>query len=432
MVDVRPFQGFYCNSDFMDPTDFISPPYDKIPDELAKDLYAKHNNFIHIVLGKQDPSDTKTNNRYTRAHDLLKEWTSNEHITASPAPCFYLYRQNFQYQDRMIKRDGLIALLKIEELGKGKVFGHERTLAGPKEDRFKLLKATAANFGQLFMLYDDADRRIEPIFDQCSQAQPLLSARDENNITHTIWVIDGDDHINAICQCLRDKSLVVADGHHRYETSVMYRDEQRRVLGDPGDELPSDFTMVTMVNTYAKDLLVLPTHRLVRDVTVSFEGFCDRLKPFFEKQCQWSLQDADLISQIQEFLNTHQDHHAFVVCHGVSGKAVGLTLNPAQKDRLAAGPDIKKLDVSILHEKILKDILGITEEVLRVGSHVGYVRDIAEGIKKITKGTYHYLLCMNPSDVHDVVRVAQSGERMPQKSTDFYPKFYSGLIFRKM
>jgi uncharacterized protein (DUF1015 family) len=423
----------------------VSPPYDVINSELQKQLHeASDYNIAHIIKGKKFQEDDKENNEYTRAAQLLDEWIVKGVLKQENMPSIYVLAQDFEIQGQQKTRAGFIALIKLEEMcastnAGGECFGvhqHEETLPKDIEDRLNLLRATKANFGLIFSIYTDNERLIDVILEKKMAEEPLVKMTDDDGITHRLWSISDENDITKIQEVMESKYIIIADGHHRYKTALQYSKEH------PEDE-GAQYRMLAFVNTMNKGLVILPTHRLIQGV----DGFdakelLNKLSENFTVEEFGDEGDArhTMFSKMESHFT--KGEHAFgLYCR--DGRYYLLVLKDESKMDIIQNRSKawKQLDVTILHKLILEDILGIDKEKLAAGtitggSYVEYIKAIGDAvdwsIKKVDQNGYQAVFFMNPTKVTEVEEVATNHETMPQKSTFFYPKVYTGLVINKL
>ncbi len=403
MARIYPFQPYRYSSAAGPLAHLVTQPYDKIsPDMRARYLALSPFNLVRIILGERFESDSASNSAYTRAADFLKNWTERGVLAREAEPCFFAYFQDFCVPDtgERLSRRGFIGLGAVEDYSAGVVHRHEQTLSGPKKDRLELLRHTHAHFGQIFMLYADPEGRIDQRLSESTQVKPSAAVTDEYGAEHRLWKIADRDAIDAIASLMADKKLLIADGHHRYETALAFRDENPGLAG-------ASRVMMTFVNMHSPGLKILATHRLVSGLE-DFDG-------------SGFLRHAGNTFAIEQVAQLQQ------VPEGAIGAAIGDKLYLL---RVKNATD--RLDVPILHEMILRDILGISEEAVRAEKNLRYVRGLDKAIEAARRGEAQIAFLLRPTAIEDVARVSFSGGVMPQKSTDFYPKLLSGLTIYKI
>ncbi len=406
MADVAPFKPYRFSSKAGRLADLVTQPYDKITRDMQRRYLAlSPYNLVRIVLGERFAGDSATDNVYTRAAAHLREWIAGGILEREPARAFYAYFQTFEDPDtgECLTRKGFIGLGAVEPYSAGVIHRHEHTHMAPKEDRLELLRSTRAHFEQLFLLYPDPAGEVDAILDRAAaESEPLGEVTDEYGAEHRIWRVAEPDRVSAIRLAMRPKKLVIADGHHRYETALAFRQE-RPDLED------ARWAMMTFVNMDAPGLRVLATHRLL-DAPAPAD-FADRLRARFR------VREAGSVDVLRR---AWAEPHPALYRIGVAFPSGEVLL--VEADRPQGG-----LDVAFLHEKILGEMLGIGEEDVRQERGIRYVRGADVAREAVRSGDAKLAFLLEPVSVADVARVSFSGGVMPQKSTDFYPKLLSGL-----
>ena len=428
MAEIIPFQALRYDPQQVKLEDVLTQPYDKITPAMQSRYYdLSQHNLVRIILGKSGETDTPEFNAYTRAAEYLHDWRSAGILKQDAEPCFYLYSQTFTVPGTrdLAERRGLIALGRIQDYSDGVVFRHEQTLAKPRADRLNLLKATKAHFGQIFMLYSDPEAALEKLLGKKVDDDPDTSVLDEYEVLHRIWRISDPTLIKGIQQIMDDKKLLIADGHHRYETALAYRDERRKAAasGEPG--APYEFVMMTLVPMESRGLVILPTHRIVHGLA-SFdrEHMLEAAKRYFD------IERIDLRTESRSattLLEEAGENGTSFVAVTRQGPYLMRAKKRAVQEALSNVSDRQReLDVVQLHKLLLERILGISEEAIRNQEHVKYERDAFEAISWVRQGA-NVAFLMNAARIQQVSDIAFGGEVLPQKSTDFYPKLLSGL-----
>lgn len=428
MARIHAFRGVRYNPDVVgEMSDVVTLPYDRIYDENQRRYYdADPHNIVRIVKGRAEPGDDGES-VYRRAGDALREWQASGALTRDVEPSLYVYHQHYHFDGETLVRKGFIALGSLEP---ERVHAHERTLRGPKEDRLRLLRATEANFGHIFMLYSDPERRADRALDVAIEGrEPTVRARDEFGNDHLVWQVVDPEIIAQVQEALADKDLYIADGHHRYETAVNYMQECRDRGWSPAATESFDARMMTLFNLDEPGMSIRPIHRLIHDV----EGF--DLSAFLEAAAEdFHVDEATSFDAVRDRLVSDRDRHAFGLY--VDGRFAVLTLRDEaiMETRIAeeVSADWKRLDVSILHTAIFDRLLGIDAAALEEQRNITYTVDPEAGIAAVDRGEQQALFLLNPTRADEVRRVADHGERMPQKSTDFYPKLLTGLVLSTM
>jgi len=431
MAHVAPFRALRYDSAQVDLAAVVTQPYDKITPEMQDRYYAASpHNLVRIILGKRQPADNSANNSYVRAASLFYDWRRQGIFRQDSRPSIYVYIQRFLIPgtETALERRGVIALGRIEDYSANIVFRHEQTLAKPKADRLDLLRATRAHFGQIFMLYSDPAQEIESALPATSQ--PDICVQDEYGVLHQLWSCSDSEVIEFFRARMRARKLIIADGHHRYETALAYRNERRAAStgqqSSSADSTPHDWVMMTLVNLEAPGLVILPTHRVVHGLPAfSADVLRENAKSLFSvEDVDPAIDDARARGILREAgrsgtaLLAVTASRAFLLdrpTSALSGSLAGLSLRQ------------QSLDVVQLHKCLLEGVLGVSEEAIRNQTNVRYVRDAGEALARVREGAADVAFLMNPVRLHQVRDLALAGEVLPQKSTDFYPKLLSGL-----
>jgi len=409
MADIFPFQPYRYTDAAGRLADLVTQPYDKISPEMrARYLSLNPYNLVRIILGERQPSDNATANVYTRAAGHLKDWIARGVLARDPEPCLFAYFQDFCVPDtgERFSRRGFIGLGAVEDYSAGVVHRHEQTLAGPKQDRLELLRHTRAHFGQIFMLYPDPEREIDRQLEACAQRSADASVVDEFGAEHRLWKIAGPSEIASIRRLIAGKKLLIADGHHRYETALAFRNENPGLAG-------ASRVMMTFVNMHATGLKILATHRLVSGLAHFDAG------EFLQSAgAGFHVEEVSSVEQLQSLWRKAP--------RGTIGVAVGKKLY-----LLRLRQPSERLDVPVLHEALLGGVLGIDDEAVRTEKNLRYVRGLDKAVEAARRGEGQVAFLLRPTAIGDVARISFSGGVMPQKSTDFYPKLLSGLTIYK-
>lgn len=429
MADIRPFRALRYNLGRLSAAQVVTQPYDKISPAMQERYYAVSPfNLVRIILGRHESGDNTLKSVYTRAAEYGRKWRQEGVLQQDRAPSIYTYSQIFVAPSgSTFERRGFIALGRVEDYSAKVVYRHEQTLAKPKADRLELLRATRTHYEQLFLLYEDSSQ-IDSLL--ATSAQPTIDVVDEYGVTHRVWQISDPAVIASVQKEMSDKKLVIADGHHRYETALNFRNEERAAskAGDP--EAPYEFVMMTFVNMNDPGLLVLPTHRVVHSLSsFSAEEFLKAVGELFQvKEVDASI-DASAAADL-----LHQKGSDGTAVVAVTSNRAFLLHSPkpaALKYVTDLSVRQRSLDVVQLHKCLLEGVLKLSEESIRDQQNLSYVRDASEAIAAVRGQTAgkkaDIVFLMNPCPVLKVRDVALAGEVMPQKSTDFYPKLLSGL-----
>ena len=425
MAEIVPFKALRYDPDQVRLDDVVTQPYDKINPEMQSRYYElSPYNLVRIILGRAGDTDTETFNVYSRAAEYLHDWRASGVLRQDAEPSIYYYCQTFTIPGTrdVTERRGFIALGRIHDYADSVVFRHERTLAKPRADRLNLLRNARAHFGQIFMLYNDPDGQVERMLS--SDADPDVSVLDEYEVLHRVWRVSDQGIVSSVQQFMRDRRLLIADGHHRYETALTYRDEQR-AAGNNAPNAPHEYVMMTFIPMESRGLVILPTHRVVHSLdNFDREQFLENAGRFFD------IDRIDLRSESRSattLLNEAGENGTSFVAVTRQGPYLLRAKKRAVSESLADLPARQReLDVVQLHRVLLEKVLHISEEAVRNQQNVKYERDAFEAISLVRQGA-NVAFLMNPARINQVSDVAFSGDVLPQKSTDFYPKLLSGL-----
>lgn len=426
MATVRPFRGVMYNQKKVgNLDDVVTPPYDVIS-PADQQAYYDHNpyNTVRLILPMEDGSVNPTA-KYESSSSFLNQWLSEGILVRDDEPALYAIRQQYEINGEVKQRLGFTCLVKLEDYSQGTVLPHENILAKPMDDRLNMLRFTKSNYDSVFGLYSDEE--TQHILETAIHSAPDVSATDKDGVLCELWRISDCVVVQVIVKALAKKSILIADGHHRYAAALAYRDEMRETAGSINEEAPYEYVMMTLVSLDDPGLVVLPTHRMIRNLE-SFDApaFITQLSEHFEI----SEVAPDALTQSVETL--FSKGHAFGLCIGQ--KAYTVMLKPdAKPEELITTPSsaaLKNLDVTLLHSLILERYLGIGSKQMSAQSNLTYTRSVDEAIRLVDEGTYQMAFLMNPTRVSEVRAIAASGEKMPQKSTFFYPKLLAGMIIR--
>jgi uncharacterized protein (DUF1015 family) len=446
MAQVRPFRAFRYNPERAPFDRVLTQPYDKISPAMQEKYYAADpHNLITIEKGRVLPRDSAQSNVYTRAAAALQDWIGKNVVVQDPAPSFYAYTQEYTVPgtDERRTRRGFIGAGKLEDYSVGVVFRHEQTLSGPKADRLELLRHTRTHTGQLFMLYSDAERRVDAILAEAeSGSAPATELRDEYGVVHRLWVVAEAERVAAIQKAMADQKLVIADGHHRYETALNYRNERRNQAGGTDPDAAYEFAMMTFINTRSEGLTILPTHRVAANLhDFSWPSVRRYLEPWFTAEAFSFRSEGEQAEARGKFLHclneTREQRSIGVYPAAEDGKRAYyvLTLRPGA-DLAPLLPNVsplqRQLDVVLLHEGILEPALGITPLAVTSEKNLTYEREASAALEAVDSGAAQIAFLLNACDVEQVMRIATAGEVLPQKSTDFYPKLLSGITMYRV
>lgn len=414
----------------------ICPPYDVIDPAEQEELHKRHPwNVVRLELGEEFPGDDQQENRYTRAARFLQDWRSKGVLVRDPSPALYLYHHHFQGPNgHRLTRRGLVALLYLEPLEGGVVFPHEKTFLKHKEDRLELLRACRAQFNPVFSIFPDPECQVMPLLEPPNR-EPEMTVEDGYGVKHLIWSLNEESFIREVMRSMEGKPIFIADGHHRYETSLAYK---RQMAQESDPPAPSNWTLMYLAPMEDPGLVIFPTHKLVQGIPdFDPEAFLSDLRRHFQLQeIPFSPQGESAARAMLARRMKELRHDGWAVGMALGGRQAYWILRSKEdgcgSPMLSSVPEcLRELDVTILHELILKARLGI--DVGGKGqSHLIFSHDLNQALDLATSGRIQAAFLMNPVPVSALMRAAASGCKMPQKATYFYPKLLSGLLLRTM
>ncbi|MDD4767392.1 MAG: DUF1015 domain-containing protein [Desulfotomaculaceae bacterium] len=476
MAVIIPIKGLRYNPRKVENmADVVTPPYDVI-DITAQEHYYRRSpyNIIRLECGKLLSGDNEKDNRYTRASDDYQDWLREDVLIREEKPAIYLYEQEFTAGGENKIRSGIICGFKLETYEKGIILPHEETIPKHKADRLELMRACRSNFSPVFSLYTDRENRVVTALKNAVKGTPPeINFTDDSGESHSMWVVTDPDAIGEAQRIMADKRIFIADGHHRYETALNYKRERETSAGDgeettvsaasscsstPGGAVSSltefepayNYVMMTLVNIYDPGLVVLPTHRLIRNVeSLDINCLIDQIKENFAvdeydlkpdkgnfQQLLDLMEKRGLGEQSSDETQNGEGRRHVSGLYAGNNKFYLLTLRedldlsqmmPAEKS-----PAWQKLDVSILHTLIIEKFLGICGELRARADHITYTREEEGALEAVDRGEYQLAFFLNPTLVEEVTAIAGQGEKMPQKSTFFYPKLITGLVINQL
>jgi len=441
MANIIPFRGIFYNQEkIKELSRVVAPPYDVISGEAQERYYEMSQyNVIRLILGKDFPGDNEANNRYTRAGQFFQSWLEEGILIRDESPSIYLLEEEYELESdifgevetltgkgKIINRRGIIALAQLEDFSKGIVRPHEATMAEPKRDRLNLLRVCRANFSQIFTIYEDPKNRIDTLWKEKRNEAPLIDIINGENIRHRLWRIDDQRSLNWIVGGMRDRKLAIADGHHRYESALEYRNELResnpRHTADEG----YNYVMSYFVNMENIGLKIFPIHRAIRN----FQGFERKslivgVREYFDVKMVTSLKE--LLGQMK---NEKARHRIGMYTGGNEFYLLSLKEEVITEGFMRGRAEIfRQLDAVILHNLIIENVLAISPE--SQGS-ITYSEKINETVANVRDGSHCVAFFLRPIKVSEFKAIVEAGEIMPKKSTYFYPKLLSGLIINKI
>jgi uncharacterized protein (DUF1015 family) len=413
MAQISPFQPYRYASKAGNLNDLVTQPYDKItPVMQQRYLHASPYNLVRVILGPKQPGDNETDNVYTRSSRFFHEWIDKGILVKDAKPAFYAYFQEFTvpFTGEKLVRKGFIGLGPVEDYEAGIVHRHEQTLTGPKKDRRQVLDHTRAHFGQIFMLYPDPECRIDAILDKAATQKQAAEVRDEHDTIHRLFAITDPAAILDIQKIMADKKLLIADGHHRYETALAFRKDHPE-LED------AKKVMMTFVNMHSPGLRVLATHRVLNGLP-NFDpnGFLKKAEQNF------TVRKVENVEAVKKIF-AKPDASKIRIGVAIEGEESAWLM---ERDRNGG------LDVKALHEDLIEKALGVGEEAVRDEKHVKYMRGIEPAVERVVNGEAQIAFLLEPTTVQQTADTSFAGGVMPQKSTDFYPKMLTGMTIYRL
>ncbi|HEV2014008.1 MAG TPA: DUF1015 domain-containing protein [Candidatus Dormibacteraeota bacterium] len=443
MASVRPFQGVLYDPHRVDLSQVVAPPYDVISPADQRRYYEQDpHNVVRLIAGDVRPSDTPEDNKYTRAAGFFRQWLAEGVLQREMGACLYLYRHQFTdpINGEARSRLGILGVVELEPFGRG-VLPHEQTHARAKADRLSLTRAVVANLSPVFALYEDPQSAVRPIVAPAMTAPPRLSIMSEDGDQHTVWSLSGARRFSELADVFNASPLYIADGHHRYETALNFRSNQRQAHPEAPPDAAFNYVLMLLVDVRDPGLIILPTHRVVHD----FEGFDagELLRRLGERhRVVPRANQASLLAAMQERTAGHRIGMVFPPTPSPSG---GISPSPlagegrgggswftVDVDPATGADPVSQLDVSILHREILERQLGLQQAELEQERYLSYSRDAGAVLRRVESGAAQAAFLLRPPAVSDVVQVARAGQVMPQKSTYFFPKPASGIVFNPL
>ncbi|UCD55338.1 MAG: DUF1015 domain-containing protein [Candidatus Omnitrophota bacterium] len=412
MAEIKPFRGILYNREKIDIAKVITPPYDVISPSMQNRFYQRdEHNIIRLILGKAENNNTSKSNRYARARVLLDRWMKKKFLVKDGKPAIYIYTQEYLYKGKKRTRLGFIALMKIEDPKESGILPHEYTLDKPKADRLNLIVKTKANLSPIFSLFQDKKNQINKLLKHFIKSKDPLFTIEADGVIHKFWRMNNKYAINSIKKYMRDKKIFIADGHHRYEVALAYRNKMRRNL--KSFKKPMDYVMMYFSNLSERgSLTILSTHRVVKNIN-----------QFDEKKIKLKLRKYFYIKN----LTKQEDLLECLEKTEKKKRVFGMYMGKKRFYLLTSKETRPKFDVTVLHDLIINEILGVKNRA----SSIKYIRNEEDAIRLIDKGDYKIAFFLRPTRVHQMKAVAEKGQMMPQKSTYFYPKLLTGLVINK-
>ena len=426
---VLPFRPYiYDVRSAGDIKNLTAPPYDVISKELQDDLYGRSEyNIVRLEFGKEEGGDGGAENKYKRAALLFNEWISKGILKKEDKDSIYIYVQKFTADNVSYERIGFLSLFRLPETKEnGSIYGHEATLSKPKEDRFKLMEAANANFSPIFSVFEDKNSGVLNILKKSMEdgaAEKLFDFTDDNGIINVLYRLGGEAVIAHIQSAMAHKPAYIADGHHRFETCINYRDYVKKE-GLDKKGINADFCLMYFAPSNQDGLVILPTHRGIKGKNINIENLLESIKDNF------GYKETNFDDLLNENKKSGKNSVSFGFAHK-SGRAFILSFRKGGGNKENASP-LEGLDVSVLQEHILKKALGITQEEIDAQKYLVYEKDQQKALEKVKRGDLEAVFFMNPTKIEDVIKIASLNLRMPQKSTYFYPKIISGLVINPL
>lgn len=426
MAVIKPFRGMRYNTENAGKiSELCCPPYDII-DEKQRLSYISQNeyNVIRLELPKEGE------NPYANAKDILDMWKDKGVLVCEDKPAIYIYEEEFTAYGQRKSIKGIIARVQLEEFSKGIILPHEFTLSKAKEDRFNLMKATNCNFSQIYALYMDSEHTTLKTIDEQSDCASALEFTDDDNVTHRLWIVTDEEVIAKLVSDFSDRKLYIADGHHRYETALNYRNYCRENgISKVGD--PQDFQMIYLVDMEHPGLVVFPTHRLVRDLPdFDKEKVLDGCREYFDVTQYSGTENME--SELAKQYDAGKKAFGFYCGNGEWYMLVLKNIEVMSEMLPDLSQPSQQLDVSVLHTLVLEKIFGIDKENMANQINLTYTKFFSEAVSAVDGKKAQCSFVLNPTRVTEIRDVAAAGEKMPQKSTYFYPKMITGMVMNDL
>ncbi|MFA7255085.1 MAG: DUF1015 domain-containing protein [Candidatus Omnitrophota bacterium] len=426
-LDFQPFKAWRYDAKSVKISSVLAPPYDVISPEKQKKLYENSPfNCIRLILNKKDPADTDQSNSYTRARDTFQDWQKKGVLIQEKEPCYYVYRQTFKdpVTQATKNRFALLGRVRLEPFEKGIIVPHEKTLRGPKEDRMRLLRTVQTNFSPAFGLYKDKGFEVRSMIQDPMNSSPIFEAEDDDKIVHTLWAIEDPDIIAKLHKALQSKKVYIADGHHRYETALEYARLQREEKHSADMVLfPFDYMYMALVSFDDPGFIVLPTHRILTKLGMDGGEALRRLGEYFK------IEKVSLEKLKEMTASYDQEGKIFGMVLSEGCFLLTMVDKEKAKARMVQGkPDVwYDLNVNVLAHLIFVELLGLTED--RWEAVLKFEHTVDGAVAPLQKGEAEAVFLLQPPKVEMLEKMGAVNERMPQKSTYFYPKLATGLVF---
>jgi uncharacterized protein (DUF1015 family) len=440
MAEIIPFRALrYDPHRIPDLAQVVTPPYDVISPEAQDRYYARHpHNVVRLVLAKPETPGAPGGSRYARAAATYAAWRREGILRRDPTPAIYLYEQEFSAgQTSRLRRRGLLALVRLHEYAEQVILPHERTFSRHKDDRLQLMRACPANLEAILGFYPGSNQAIGALLDRYMDTDPVVRLVDEEGVGHRLWLVEAPPEVATLCAALRDRPVVIADGHHRYETALTFRNERRSQNPTPAAAARhrlEDFVLMNLVPSDDPGLVILPTHRVIRRRPARSETALTETLARHFRTVPFPLDAANPLPSLQAALaDLARREGVGIACAFYTGGREILVMeltDPTVPQAFVAegrAPAYAELDVAVLHRLLVEEILGIPQAT-QTDDSIQYTRDASLALAAVSSGEAAAALFLNPPRVEQVQAIAMAGERMPQKSTFFFPKVLSGLI----
>lgn len=439
MAEVKPFKGILYNTKHIDDlAQVIAPPYDVISSDYQDDLYRRHpHNVIRLILGKSEPEDTDTNDLYKRSANHFKKWLADDILVRDTTEVFYLTNVEFSVEDRRVTRYGIIGLVRLEPFDKGIVLPHEHTFSKVKSERLNLMKHCRANFCSIFGLYSDTEGILNRMKTTVSSKAADIDLTDDQGARHKLWRLNDDQSLKSIQAALAQKTIYIADGHHRYETALTYRQWLKETDPQFNDHHPANYVMMSLTSLEDPGMVILPAHRLIKDVpNKTMASLIPKLNIFFNVQSISMNQGVDMaLLKADAALAANKHRNAFVA-YIKNDRAIHVLVLKDGVMQERYGSELPEplidLDVTVLTQLVMMDLLGFDKARLDDAAKMSYRTASQDAVDAVMNGKADLVFILNPTRIEQVQRVAEHGLIMPRKSTYFYPKIISGQVMNTL
>ena len=434
-IEVKPLNVIVYNQDKVNMSDIIAPPYDVILDDYRDELEARSDyNIVKLILANNSTDLSDKNNRYNVAFENYQKWLSENILVKTEKPCILYLIQNYEKNGKKITRKGFIARNRIEDFASRNILPHEYTMGGPKTDRLNLTKKCKANFSQVFLVYSDPQKQIECAIDYTQK--PFIDVTDDLGVQNIVYKIDDEKTLALIENVLKDKTCLIADGHHRYETAINYRNVMRKTVSNPTGNEPWNYVMSYFTNL-EDDLLIFPTHRIITR-NIDTNDLLGKVKKYYDVE-EFSFDSSTKAETRAKLLEEIEKSSKERLSMGLYLKNVDKFYLLKLREKVDSileeykVPDVlKTLDLIVLHKVIISKELGFTQEEQMAQNGILYIKQEAEAFDMIDEGKANASFIMAYPKIQDIKRISEAGERMPQKSTYFYPKLLSGIVINPL